>query len=220
GVHCVQRAIDRNAVGAGLASKEADVRRASQRGHPAGAEREWQHERLRDHRDSASALAAIDAGEIAAVEERDSGSRREEAGERLEQRRFARAVRPYERDAFATFDRQIDAAQRQQRTVAGLQAAELDHAHKRYPARCRHSSAKKNGPPMRPVTTPTGSSVGARAIRASRSAATRNAAPVSAAAGMSRAWPGPSTARTRCGATSPTNPTRPASDTAAAPTNA
>src|SRR4029079_15993977 len=46
----------------------------------------------------------------------------------------------------------------------------------RPPAR-RTSSHKKNGPPIRAVTIPTGSSMGARTVRAIRSHATRNDPP-------------------------------------------
>ena len=47
----------------------------------------------------------------------------------------------------------------------------------------RTSSHRKNGPPIIAVTTPTGISTGARIVRATRSHATRNAAPKSADAG-------------------------------------
>ena len=45
------------------------------------------------------------------------------------------------------------------------------------------SSHRKNGPPMSAVMTPTGSSTGARIVRATTSQPTRNAAPKSADAG-------------------------------------
>ncbi len=45
------------------------------------------------------------------------------------------------------------------------------------------SNHMKNGPPMTAVTTPTGSSIGAMIVRATRSHKTRNAAPNSEAAG-------------------------------------
>ena len=45
---------------------------------------------------------------------------------------------------------------------------------------------QKNGPPMTAVTIPTGSSIGANSVRATRSQAIRNAAPNSADAGSTR----------------------------------
>ena len=47
----------------------------------------------------------------------------------------------------------------------------------------RNSSHRKNGPPMSAVTMPTGNSVGANTIRATRSQPIRNDAPNSADAG-------------------------------------
>ena len=62
---------------------------------------------------------------------------------------------------------------------------------------------------------PTGNSTGARIVRATRSQATRKAAPNSADAGSTRGWWGPTSSRTRCGMMMPTNPIGPPIETAA-----
>ena len=63
------------------------------------------------------------------------------------------------------------------------------------------------------VTTPSRISAGGLAVRASRSQAMRKAPPATALAGSSVRCPGPSSRRTACGTTRPTNPTRPAAAT-------
>ncbi|CAM5298270.1 hypothetical protein SNARM312S_07131 [Streptomyces narbonensis] len=64
--------------------------------------------------------------------------------------------------------------------------------------------------------TPTGTSRGAKAIRASASVQTRNTAPASAAQGSSTRWSGPTRKRTPCGTISPTKPMAPTVATATA----
>ena len=62
----------------------------------------------------------------------------------------------------------------------GAPGARSGRAARRRIHRFAINSHKKNGPPIRAVTTPTGSSIGARTVRASVSQSTRNAAPNSA----------------------------------------
>src|SRR6185437_9435934 len=80
----------------------------------------------------------------------------------------------------------------------------------------RRSCTRKNGTPTSAVTAPSGSSAGGCAVRATRSASTTSAAPVSAAPRSSGRCCRIPAARTRCGTTSPTNPTSPAAATVAA----
>src|SRR5205085_1825033 len=60
---------------------------------------------------------------------------------------------------------------------ARCDAADQDHAHSAAPFHLDRSSQMKNGPPSKAVTTPTGTSAGASATRATASHAARNAAP-------------------------------------------
>src|SRR5690625_4176029 len=60
----------------------------------------------------------------------------------------------------------------------------------------RLSNHRKNGPPMRAVTTPIGTSAGAMTVRAARSATTVRVAPAQAASGRSDRWPAPKARRT------------------------
>ena len=59
-----------------------------------------------------------------------------------------------------------------------------------------------------------GSSAGASTTRATRSASTRNAPPISSDSGSTRAWEPPTNRRAMCGTTRPTKPIRPLTATA------
>ena len=65
------------------------------------------------------------------------------------------------------------------------------------------------------VTTPTGSSIGERTVRAATSQATRNAAPTNAEAGITSRWSAPTSNLIRCGTMMPTKPIGPPTATAA-----
>uniref|UniRef100_A0A1I7YQH4 Transposase n=1 Tax=Steinernema glaseri TaxID=37863 RepID=A0A1I7YQH4_9BILA len=65
------------------------------------------------------------------------------------------------------------------------------------------------------MTMPIGSSAGASASRAIRSANSSSDAPASSDAGSNTRWSGPDNSRTMCGTTSPTKPINPAAATAA-----
>src|SRR6266508_3516192 len=138
-----------------------------------------------------------------------------EARKRAQQCGFARAVRT---------------DQRQHLTGSCAEAHLLDHpliaelagqvARFNQLAHCRPrpSSHRKHGPPTSAVMIPTGSSSGAATLRAALSASNNSSAPDSAATGINRAWPVPTSERAMCGAISPTNPTIPLAATAAAVT--
>ena len=83
------------------------------------------------------------------------------------------------------------------------------------PASVARSTATKNGAPTNAVTTPMGSSAGAITVRATRSAAPRNAAPPSSDSGSTIRYEPPASRRTTCGTTIPTNPISPLTATAA-----
>ena len=67
----------------------------------------------------------------------------------------------------------------------------------------------KNGPPTIAVITPTGTSVGARMVRATVSQTARNAAPAKKEQGISRRWSAPSRSRSACGTIRPDEADRP-----------
>jgi len=71
----------------------------------------------------------------------------------------------------------------------------------------------KKGAPKAAVTTPTGSSDGAKTSRAMRSEISRNNPPARAECRKSRRWSGPIISLTACGTISPTNPIIPATET-------
>ena len=74
----------------------------------------------------------------------------------------------------------------------------------------RNRISAKAGTPIRAVTTPTGISCGANAVRAIASTHTMKIAPISAVAGSSRLCLVPTRNRAACGSTSPTKPIAPA----------
>src|SRR5919201_1965520 len=189
-------ACDRVVIAVGESTEGPRVRRAAERDDLAGREREGRVERLRHQGESPRPLAIRQGADGAAVERHLAARRTHDPGERLHQGGLPGAVRADEREALAALEREVDPVDGDALAVPDREVARGEEAHRRYAARWRQSSAKKNGPP------------------------TSHAAPASAAAGMSRACAGPRRVRTRCGATRPTKPTSPASDTAAAASNA
>src|SRR5271165_466402 len=103
---------------------------------------EGAHEKIVVHRESAEQAAALrhvadargdDAlgsppGDVHAVEDDRAARRREQAGDRGEQRALPRAVGPDERDDLARADLEVDAPQHLRLAVAGVDAAQLKHA--------------------------------------------------------------------------------------------
>lgn len=73
-----------------------------------------------------------------------------------------------------------------------------------------------NGAPIKEVSIPTGRTIGAIMLRASKSAANKNTPPNKAVAGIRNLSSLPIIRRTRCGTTSPTKAIIPKNDTATA----
>src|SRR5690606_33660701 len=228
--------------------QQADVRGAAHRDGLRHGEADGHLRLLRDERHAARELEAPEALEIAPVEEHASRRGRELAREEAQQRALARAVGPDEPDHLPRLDPQRDAvegrgtvpvgrrvaggdvdglerpaarvrrASRRGRRDPALLAARPAHARPEG-CRARLSSPRKNGPPVTAVTMPTGTSTGAIAVRARRSASTMNAAPHSAATGRSRACAAPVTSLAACGTIKPTKPMIPGTLTHAAVTS-
>src|SRR5439155_8283316 len=180
------------------------------------ADGEWK-ERLEDLRDDGDATRdrrASDRDEIVAIK-RDSARRRsQESSEDAEERRLAGAVRTHERDELAAADRETDVVQDRAPAVARAHMLRRQLGHT-ITWRERTRSSRKNGAPTSPVITPTGSSAGEMSVRAPRSASTRAIAPAGRLASTRRRCVAPTTKRSACGITRPTNPMSPAIDTAA-----
>src|SRR5690606_38336381 len=143
----------------------------------------------------------------------------EHSGEKLQERRLARAIGPQNREqpaganldghardcgvgsagvgegqAVATKHRGAASRRRQARPVVGTPDPRRRHLAHRTPRRTRSST--KNGTPAIAVTTPVGSSAGATATRAAVSATSRKAAPARKDPGRSKRWSLPHASRT------------------------
>src|SRR6185503_5605916 len=104
--------------------------------------------------------------------------RLEDARQQTDERRLTAAVRADHADDLAGGDREAHAVEHGSAPVVVTEPLRRDRRrHASACTRLRRRSQMKNGPPRRAVTTPTGSSAGASAVRATVSAATRNVAP-------------------------------------------
>src|SRR5258708_15599993 len=138
-----------------------------------------------------------------------------DAGQHLQQGRFARAVRTDHGD-------RARRSQRQRQPVEQDRAIAPDHelvgGDGRHVRSLRASSRMKNGPPATAVTSPKGISAGGSAARAMASANVTTMAPTRAQAGSSGRCKGPTSPRAMWGEARPTKATRPPKSTAAATT--
>src|SRR5689334_17006412 len=179
---------------------------------------------LRQIGDALRALAWRQRRERAALDS-DAAFRRNEAGERARQRGLAGAVGADEQGKLPRFQVETGAIDHQRAAEADhdILGLELHRAHDGAPAsswRSRKIIMRKNGTPISAVTTPSLSSTAVAfglvgMSRTATSAASNNAAPMSAAGRQTRAGSEPTRRRTRCGATSPMKPIEPATATAA-----
>src|SRR5690606_7561727 len=148
----------------------------------------------------------------------------DQPGDRLEQGGLAGAVRADDREPAAGRGGEPDVGEHRPAAETHAQAAHLHpgrpgedrwcgraHTPSRLVAR---RTAMKNGAPTNAVTTPIGSSAGASASRATRSARTRKAAPPSSESGSTVRYDQPARRRTAWGTTAPTNPMGPLTATA------
>src|SRR5215467_8561196 len=122
-------------------------------------------------------------GELAMTElpgwlatEHDATDRRDDARDRAQHGRLARAVRANQGNPLAGRDAHADAVERRGRTVTDPQIVDADHDESAL-ARLDRSTNRKNGAPMAAVVTPIGTSVSGCTVLAAMSARTRNAAP-------------------------------------------
>src|SRR5215467_5630318 len=169
-------------------------------------EREGGRVQLRHIGDAARALADRIVRERAALNLRFTRKRPDQPEQRLEQRGLAAAIGAEQRQHLALRERHVERAP--DHTVAvtdgEVMAGEIHDQ-----LRCISASSQmKNGVPMTAVRMPSGISTAA-AVRASVSMNRRKPPPRSAAVGRSLGKSGPTSARARCGTTSPTQPMMP-----------
>src|SRR5262249_22277977 len=150
--------------------------------------------------DVARTLAHRIAGKRAAVDDGLASEWSEQPEQRLEQRGLAPAVGAEQREHLTLRERYIEPAPDHAIAVADGEIA-TGECHDQL--RCMSASSQmKNGVPMTAVRMPSGISTGA-AVRASVSMNRRKPPPSSAEAGSSLGKSGPTSARARCGTTSP-----------------
>src|SRR6516165_2529555 len=199
---CGHRAIRRR-----RPAEQIPMRRAAHQHDGLDREREGRLVRLRHVGEEAGALATVIAAKAAVIEPHFAGLGDKQAEQRLEQRGFAAAIRPEQRQYLARRQRYIEIAPDQAVAVADGKAAPFElHDQVR---ETLASSQMKNGVPTRAVRIPSGISIAAT-VRASVSITSRKPPPINAAAGTSRAKSGPTRERAMCGTTRPTQPIMPA----------
>src|SRR6185295_8678863 len=194
--------------------ERSEPRCSSERDDLADREREERLEDLRHDRDVSCDRAAVQRRDVDPVDRHAARRRPQQTAQDAQERGFPGAVRTDERDELAGARDEIDPAKHLAILVARADRARDDAAHTMTRLE-RTSSARKNGAPTSPVMTPTGSSAGASAVRAPRSASTSAIAPAGMLATMSRRCVAPRRKRSACGITRPTNPMSPAIATAA-----
>jgi len=132
---------------------------------------------LRKVADALRVIARPPCANVAAFEANPAGGRREHPRDQLQQRRFARSVRPRQRDELRLIDPQRDIANGSRSVVRIRHRADLEHQ-----PLLRRSDRKK-GTPRRAVNAPIGSSDETVSIRDARSASTSRIAPPRAESG-------------------------------------
>src|SRR5699024_11160437 len=182
-------------------------------------------------------LAAGECGHVVLAEVQLPGGGRYRPDEQLQQRGFAGPVRADDAGDLPGTQAQVHALQQGRRVdaiaqrrggesgdghIGGLRAPRRAAgrrvqggliAHVRL--RLRISSQAKTGAPRAAVRIPTGTSAGAKKLRAPVSAHSRKSAPIRALAGSRRVCRAPSRSRTTCGLTRPMNPIDPLTATIA-----
>src|ERR1700722_8488655 len=226
------------AIGSGWAAEQIAVCRAPHQHHRFDGEGEGDNMGLRHVSEQAAIFADRVAVQRPVAQPYFARLRRQEAEERLEQRRLAAAVRTEQCEHFAGRQRDIEMTPDHAVAIAdGEIVAGEDHVFKPISSSrptllhaqiffmpksssCPNllhahvfetlaKSQMKNGVPTSAVRIPSGISV-AVMVRASVSIRSKNPSPSSAAAGMRRAKSGPTSVRAICGTTSPTQPMTPA----------
>ena len=167
----------------------AEVRRAAERDDLGDPEAGGVLHVLLGEGDDPRAFASAQRGEVAVAEARRPGIRSLDAGDEVQERALAGAVRAEERaDGRAGHgavdvvdDEPASAGEAHPVGVEGAGAVRVGHVS----LRSRSMSTANTGPPTSAVTMPTGSSRGSNSVRAAVSAHTRKIAPASADSGSS-----------------------------------
>src|SRR6185503_720396 len=214
GTDVFQSTRDRARVVRAESPERPEARCPAERDDLADRERKERLEDLRHDRDMSCDGAAVQRRDVDAVDRHAARRRSQQTAQDAQQRGLARAVRTHERDELAGARDEVHAAKHLAILVARADGAG-DDATQTITRLDRTSSARKNGAPTSPVMTPTGSSAGASAVRAPRSASTSAIAPAGMLATMRRRCVAPRRKRSACGITRPTKPMSPAIATAA-----
>ena len=152
-------------------AERRQVRRASHEHHLERRERELERRVLRHDREPARERRAREVASSGRPSRRHAPARgAHHAGEEPDERRLAAAVRADDADELARRDREahVRAATGARAVVEGEALRRDGRRHASARPRLRRRSQMKNGPPRSAVTTPTGSSAGASAVRATR----------------------------------------------------
>jgi hypothetical protein len=140
---------------------------------------------LFNHRQTARDFARPEAGNILPTELDASLIRPQTSGDEPKQRALSGSIRPDQSDGLTRLNAQADIAQYPVSYLVGERdTLDVDAHYSLAPLAL--SRYKKNGAPKNAVITPTGSSAGAKAVRAIRSDHTRKHPPAIAEAGSSR----------------------------------
>ncbi len=158
-----------------LAAEVAAVRRAPEQDIVRDLHVSGQHGVLWNEGDGAGEPALGVARRRLPVEV-DDATVRDEAGDGAKQRCLPGSVGPDQPDPRAGVDSLGRVRDREHRPVPDREVVQLDHQTLRC-ARFDRRTKRKNGAPMKAVTTPIGTSAGAWTVRATTSASMRNAAP-------------------------------------------
>src|SRR5437660_11104021 len=216
----------RRRIGGALEEAARRVRIASHQHELLDGEGKGPRRLLRHHRDLTRQLPGGELAHAPRAEPDLPALRRQHAREQPQQRRLARAVRADHPEDLAVLDRERQPGKRE-RPLPALRRPRVGEGHvleldeQRHTGRVRvRSTQTKNGAPQKAVMTPTDSSAGATALRASVSAASRNAPPASAAVGTRKRLSWPTRLRNTCGTISPTKPIGPVKATTVPVSNA
>src|SRR5947209_6253914 len=164
---------------------------------------------LEQHGDAPGELAARVRGQRDAVERDGSGLRGAQSGESEDEARLARAVAPEKGPESARREREVGRANELAPARGESESCGVQHQ------RSLHRRKSSAGTPIAAGRTPTGSSAGAAAVRASVSARASRLPPRHAESGSSAPWRCMPESRRRWGTTRPTKPIEPPSRTAA-----
>src|SRR5690606_14881771 len=136
---------------------------------------------LLDERDAAGTVPTTHAAQVGPGPAQLTGAAGRDPGDHPQQARLARTVRPQQAADPAAWDGHVHTVEDQPAVDPPAGRVDPEPGHRAPPAsRRRHSSQANSGAPMNAVRMPTGSSRGAKTVRAAVSAQIRNEAPIRA----------------------------------------